>query len=848
MKRKLALTLAVIMVFGAVLTGCDKKTDKDPQSTAPVEQVADDYEEEKPLDNELIYEQPIPPDTGTLPLEEQSFDELGLSLQLPPGVTAEQADGSLTLANSSGDWTISFTPFTQGGFYEMRAAADHGTGDSRRYREADRCDTEVKGYQSFVSAANVTSTGRTANEEERIPEYNIVMDYGSEYVGKWAGVRITLRPTKYDETTNIYDYLYLRHVRSVLNGFQPIKSTGGELTAGGITASLPERWSPKADTENGCLTAHIVNGSDRGALVITSVNASDPAAYAKSRAGEAEVFTRSYGSGSFTGFVKTLSSAVIDENGEKQKTETLIAELYSDMGGGRAVRTVVCLRGADSEALNAFLDSEIFSETMASLSADPSGYSAGTAYGSDFTCDSSGVITDYTGSASAVTIPGEINGTAVTGIGNGAFKGSKITSVTIPAGVTEIGSKAFSGCKALSSLTLSEGVVFIDNSAFADCKALGSVSLPETVCYVGYEAFTGAGKAGFTSAGEPKFDSKALSFSGFSDINIYGGDLSAPNIMNGCSAASVTLGEGVEKIGRDCMSGCPELSSVSLPHGLRKLGKYCMADDPKLHDITIPERLELIPEGCFDETRLNTLVIPKNITGMEHYAVTSCGYLAIMNREIKLAMEAFNVERVYLADVHLSEEVPRGLEHQYVAYQVYLAMDSSPKESENMDAFLNGIGFGEIAWIGTDPLLLPADNKVFKTNEDYELTGCTDKSGCLYIPHFVYTDEENKQIYGIKKNEFRGSEYKEIYFNSNLESVPANVFADSAGLTDLWFSGAVSYQLSIEGVAAGCFYGLPDNITVHLPARIEEEERAGIEEKLHNKGIPASAVFDYYTL
>lgn len=847
MRKQLAFLLAFITIFGAGLTGCAKKTDSS-SSAAETVTVADDYVEDKPLDNELIHELPIPPETGTLPLEEQVFDEQGMSFQVPPGVTAEQSDDSVVFTDNGGKWVLSFTPFTQGGFYERCFAADHGMGDSRKYREADRCDTQIKGFDCFVSAANTTAAGRSAAEDERIPEYNIVMDYGSEYVGKWAGVQITLRPTKFDASTNIYEYLYLRHVRSLLNGFEPVRSRGGTLSAGGITAALPERWTPAADTANGALTAHIVNGKERGGLLITSVSASDAAAYAKARAGENEVFTKTYGSTVFSGFVKTIKSPSLNENDESVKTETLIAELYSDMGGGRAVRTVVCIRGADSERLSAFLESEVFTDVMASVTADSSGAAAGAASVSGFTCGSDGVITAYSGSIEDLTIPSEINGVAVTAIGSGAFKGSKVKSVTLPAGITEIGSKAFSGCKKLEEIRLSEGLISIDSSAFSGCKSLNSVTLPATVCYVGSEAFSETGSASFSCLGEPKFDSKALAWSGYKTIDISGGDLSAVNVMNGCAAESITLGEGVERIGRDCMSGCPSLSSVTLPNGLKKLGKYCMADDPSLHSITIPKRLELIPEGCFSDTRLDTLILPENITGMEHYAVTSAGYLAIMNPDIKLAMEAFNVERVYLSGVHLSQEVPRGLEYQYVAYQVYLAMDSLPNESSAMDDYLNGIGFGEIAWIGTDPDFLPADNKLYTVGEDYDITACTDKSDCLYIPHFSFGIEENREIYAVNKNVFTGSPYKEIYINSNLEKLPANAFAESADLTDLWFSGAVSYQMSIEGFMAGCFYGLPDDITVHLPARIEEADRAALEETLHNKGIPASAVFDYYTL
>jgi hypothetical protein len=52
-------------------------------------------------------------------------------------------------------------------------------------------------------------------------------------------------------------------------------------------------------------------------------------------------------------------------------------------------------------------------------------------------------ITGYTGNDTAITIPARINGVAVVAIGEEAFRGRPLTSVTIPNSVTTIGERAF---------------------------------------------------------------------------------------------------------------------------------------------------------------------------------------------------------------------------------------------------------------------------------------------------------------------------------------------------------------------------------------------------------------------
>ena len=70
--------------------------------------------------------------------------------------------------------------------------------------------------------------------------------------------------------------------------------------------------------------------------------------------------------------------------------------------------------------------------------------------------DGVAALTEYTGSATEVIVPATVNGYAVTEIGNRAFSNHKeITSLTISQGITEIGASAFNGCSGLKTVSIS---------------------------------------------------------------------------------------------------------------------------------------------------------------------------------------------------------------------------------------------------------------------------------------------------------------------------------------------------------------------------------------------------------
>lgn len=129
---------------------------------------------------------------------------------------------------------------------------------------------------------------------------------------------------------------------------------------------------------------------------------------------------------------------------------------------------------------------------------------------------SDGVLSEYTGDESSVSIPSKVGSSNVTAIGTGVFMGNTdITSVSIPSTVTRIGMEAFSdctnlrsvllpsslesigvaafyGCSSLTSVTVPSGTKTISDEAFSYCENLSSVTIPDSVTSISEDAFYGS--------------------------------------------------------------------------------------------------------------------------------------------------------------------------------------------------------------------------------------------------------------------------------------------------------------------------------------------------------------------
>lgn len=244
-----------------------------------------------------------------------------------------------------------------------------------------------------------------------------------------------------------------------------------------------------------------------------------------------------------------------------------------------------------------------------------------TAPSRDFTFDATtGTIKKYNGNDAVVNIPSEINGTPVTTIGNAAFRDSSVTSVTIPASVTEIGANAFAGCTNLTSVTYG-----------GDWSNLTIQS--------GNPAVEDAAK---DAANEQLFDFEfilnntavvVISYKGTAaDVTIpsrYKGKpvtvIDPVAFYNNSAVTSVTIPDSVTAIPDYAFGFCSQLTNISIPNSVTFIGFSAFNSCTSLKSITLPSSLSFISGALFlGCSQLTTIHIPVSVTSIGNCAFDVC--------------------------------------------------------------------------------------------------------------------------------------------------------------------------------------------------------------------------------
>lgn len=238
---------------------------------------------------------------------------------------------------------------------------------------------------------------------------------------------------------------------------------------------------------------------------------------------------------------------------------------------------------------------------------------------------------DYTTSQFAVNNEGSI--VPVTGIAVRAFNGGNnniIDNLVVTSNIKKISEAVFQGDTKLKTVKLPEGLTEIQLWAFGGCSSLESVNIPTTVTSLGQHAFDSCTSLksitlpeGLTTLGEAAF----LKCTSLTSVTIPSTITSIPTqAFNSCtSLTSLTLSEGITSIGQNAFAGCTSLAALTIPGTISEFDYSAFDGDKSIASLTLSEGVKTLryDQSLSFSSALTTVSLPSTLTSLSTAAIAN---------------------------------------------------------------------------------------------------------------------------------------------------------------------------------------------------------------------------------
>ena len=205
--------------------------------------------------------------------------------------------------------------------------------------------------------------------------------------------------------------------------------------------------------------------------------------------------------------------------------------------------------------------------------------------------DGTVMITLYTGSAANITIPSQIDGKAVTIIGENAFNGYDfIESVSFPDTLKEIQANAFEACTSLQSVAFPNSLETIGENAFFNCMALETIESTPYLYDIGYQAFHNTSWIMHADKGFLYVGRVLYRYIGLTEVD-----------------AVINVPDYTAAIAPGAFESQYNVAEIRLPVGLRKIGTFAFINCYRLNDVRIPPSVTSIGEFIFLDNTTTTI-------------------------------------------------------------------------------------------------------------------------------------------------------------------------------------------------------------------------------------------------
>ena len=283
-------------------------------------------------------------------------------------------------------------------------------------------------------------------------------------------------------------------------------------------------------------------------------------------------------------------------------------------------------------------------------------------------------------SLTAITLPA-----GLTHIGNRAFSSCNLTTVTLPASLKHVGGGAFSGTGIRKVVSLSPnftfrdgclidqlrhrliaylsdntkvslpvGLTHIGNEAFYMCDKLSAITLPNSLTHIGYSAFSECSNLISITLPGNLTHIEGSAFKGCKNLTAITLPTGLTHIEDsafwGCqNLTTIILSAGLTHIDDRAFEGCEKLSAISLPDSLTHIGNHSFSWCKSLTNITLPVSLTHIGNGAFCGCdNITDINLPANLTHIGESVFLWC----------------FNLSHICISEglwIHFKESLPKEL-------------------------------------------------------------------------------------------------------------------------------------------------------------------------------------------
>ena len=395
------------------------------------------------------------------------------------------------------------------------------------------------------------------------------------------------------------------------------------------------------------------------------------------------------------------------------------------------------------------------------------------------------------------------SGSKLTAIGGSAFYSCQIREIDIPASVTTIGYKAFSGAcsgNPLVSVTFANDSQLhtIGGGAFAKCYLLETIILPESLRTICDQAFMSTGlkeitvPSGVTSLGYGAFAccdaltsiEIAEGNTVYHDINgvVYTLDNTKIHMYPaGREEAVYTIEAAARSISPWGFAGASKLGYAVLPEGMTEIGEYgfylCGASG-----YTLPSTLIELEQYSFAKNyNLNYIQIPDNVLQIGRFAFAECGNL-------------------YTVSFNSTAKLPR------ISYGAFAY---SGINYFTVPANVSTIAQG--AFMGCKNLysVTFAENSKLESISAYMFDGCTNLQSITFMPGSALTSIQAHGLEGMDRLNYID------FGDAKLTNVDNFAFRFCESLSN------VTFPETLTNIGRYAFYGCKNLSELTVPANVE---------------------------